>query len=140
VITSTVKGKLLAFAIFSLGIATGGVGSYVYETRVHTTAPDTADSGKRRMNAQRDVFNFYDYLGLNSDQRSQVSKILEETRGEYQKLAAQTRPQSTKLREESQNRIRELLTPEQKKKYDEWRSKQSRFRGQPPSPGPSGSK
>ena len=116
----SLKAKILVFAVFFTGIATGILIADFYQTRVTGTREDVS-TRDRDQRAQRDVSKFHDYLGLNEEQRQQVNKILEETRSEFQKLRNETQPRSQAIREESRAKIRALLTDEQRLKYDEFR-------------------
>ena len=62
-IARALKGKILVFAVFFIGIATGILIANFYETRVagQTGATDIRDRGG---NGQRDVSRVHDYLGL----------------------------------------------------------------------------
>ncbi|PYS06364.1 MAG: hypothetical protein DMG12_04310 [Acidobacteria bacterium] len=119
-IASTLKGKILVFAVFFVGIAAGVLVADVYQSRVTGTREDVT-TRDRAQRAQRDVSKFDDYLGLNEQQRQQVNKILEETRNEFQALRKETQPRFQAIQEESRVKIRALLTNEQRQKYDEFR-------------------
>ena len=119
-IASTLKGKILVFAVFFVGIAAGVLLADVYQTRVTGTREDVT-TRDRAQRAQRDVSKFDDYLGLNEQQRQQVNKILEETRNQFQALRQETQPRFQAIQEESRVKIRALLTDEQRQKYDEFR-------------------
>ncbi|HLH30572.1 MAG TPA: hypothetical protein VKY31_05180 [Terriglobia bacterium] len=122
-IERTVKAKALVFAIFMLGIGTGLFVSYIYTTRVaalSAAAPNTPDRTQR---AQRDVNKFYDYLGLNQEQRDQMRKIGEETRREFQDLRKETQPRYEAIQDASRAKIRSVLNDEQRQKYDDFRKR-----------------
>ena len=108
------KAKALVFAIFFIGIGTGVLIANFYTTRV-AGAPD------RNERAKRDINKFYDYLGLNAEQRDQVHKIGEETRHEFQELRKETQPRFAAIQEKSRVKIRAVLNDEQRTKYDEFR-------------------
>ncbi len=116
----SLKGKILVFAVFFIGIATGVLITDFYETRVAGMAPGTG-TRDRASRAVRDVSKFHDYLGLDQKQRQQVNEILDETRNEVRTLHKDTQPRFQSIQEESRARIRAILTEEQRKKYDEFR-------------------
>jgi len=124
-IARALKAKALVFAIFIVGIATGVLLANFYSTRLSTLAGSpaapAADRAQRTQTAQRDINKFYDYLGLNPDQREKVHKIFEETGHEFQDLRKETQPRFQAIQEESRGKIRAILTEEQRKKYDEFR-------------------
>jgi hypothetical protein len=115
------KAKILVFAVFFIGIATGLLIANFYTTRV-AGAPDT-NSQDRAQRAQRDINKFYDYLGLNPAQREEMRKIGEETRHEFRELRKETQPRFEAIQEQSRAKIRALLNDEQRRKYDEFRAK-----------------
>ena len=121
-IARSFKAKILVFAVFFVGIATGVLIANFYTTRV-ASAPDAANSQDRAQRAQRDVNKFYDYLGLNQTQREEMHKIGEDTRQQFRELRKETQPRFEAIQEESRAKIRALLNDEQEKKYDEFRKK-----------------
>ncbi len=116
------KAKILVFALFFIGIATGVLIANFYTTHV-AGAPDTTNSQDRAQRAQRDINKFYDYLGLNQTQREEMHKIGEETRREFREFRKETQPRFQAIQEQSREKIRALLNDEQRKKYDEFRRK-----------------
>jgi Heavy-metal resistance len=114
------KAKILVFAVFFIGIATGVLIANFYTTHV-AGAPDTTNSQDRAQRAQRDINKFYDYLGLNQAQREEMHKIGEETRREFRDLRQETQPRFKAIQDASRAKIREILNDEQLKKYDEFR-------------------
>ena len=131
-IARTLKAKALVFGIFIVGIATGVLLANFYSTRLSTLAGSPAvavpDRAQATQKAQRDINKFYDYLGLNPDQREQMHKIAEDTRHEFQDLRKETQPRFEAIQEESRGKIRAILNDEQRKKYDEFREKRRRER------------
>ena len=115
-IARSIKAKVLVFTIFFIGIGTGVLTANFYTARV-ASAPD------RTQRAQGDINKFYDYLGLNQEQRDQMHKIGEETRHEFQELRKETQPRFQAIQDESREKIRALLNDEQRTKYDEFRKK-----------------
>jgi hypothetical protein len=114
------KGKLLVFSVFFLGIVSGILMTYAWETRVSSSVIAGDVKSADREKADRDVNKFYDYLGLNQEQRVQVKQITEDSRPEFNKIFQQTRPQMEALQKQTRNQIRAVLTEDQKKKYDDF--------------------
>jgi len=123
-IARSLQGKFLVLAIFLLGGVFGWFAAGHYNTRVR----GASDSDNPRVKAQRDINRFHDYLGLSAEQREQVRQIMEAAGPEFRKLAEQTRPQYDALRQRNRARIREILTEEQRRKYDEWNARRDRSR------------
>ena len=116
------KAKILVFAVFFIGIATGVLIANFYTTHV-AGAPDTTNSEDRAQRAQRDINKFYDYLGLNQAQREEMHKIGEDTRREFRDLRKETQPRFQAIQDASREKIRQILNDEQLKKYDEFRKR-----------------
>jgi hypothetical protein len=117
-IARALKGKLLVFAVFFIGIATGILILNFYETRV--AGRDLRDNRDRGTADQRQT-RVHDYLGLNQEQRDMINAILEEGRLEVRKLRAESRPRIEAMEEATQNKIRAVLTPDQLTRYEEYR-------------------
>jgi hypothetical protein len=116
-IERTIKGKLLVFSVFFLGIVSGALMTYAWETRVSSAVSSVDVKSSDR--AKADVNKIYDYLGLSPEQRIQVKQITEDSRPEFNKIFRQTRPQMDAIQKQTRSKIRAVLTEEQKKKYDE---------------------
>ena len=137
-IAGALKGKMLVFSVFFLGIASGAILTNLWETRVSPSVVSGDPKSANRAKADRDVSKFNDYLGLTAEQKAQVSQILKDSRPEYKKIS----DQMDALRKQNRSQIRAILTDEQKKKYDDFNDKfDDKGRGnRQRSPGPSRSK
>ena len=113
------KGKLLVFAVFFIGIATGILITNFYETRV--AGRDLQGNRDRGTSALREANRVHDYLGLNQEQRDRINEILEEGRLEVRKLRMESRPKIEAMEEATQVKIRSVLTPDQLTRYEEYR-------------------
>jgi hypothetical protein len=120
-IARTIKAKVLVFAIFIVGITTGVLLGNLYTTRVMGSPGPAPDRTQQSQTAQRDINKFYDYLGLDQQQREQMHKIGEDTRHQFEELRKETQPRFVAIQEESRGKIRGILTEEQRKKYDDFR-------------------
>src|SRR5690242_16436551 len=125
----------MVFAVFFIGVITGGLAQNAYETRVNV-----ADSAPEKK-SQKEVNQTYDLLGLNADQRQQWTNIMRDSRPEFMKLVEENRkltapnqPKFDALQEQTRAKIRAILTEEQKKLYNDInerrRQRQSRPRPQ----------
>ena len=119
--TRTLQAKLLVLAVFLAGMLSGAVIANVYEERVQGDER-RVESNARNRDRERDHNHqsFEDYLGLTPEQRDQLSGILEESRDGYRELRARTRPEYQAIRDASRERIRGILTDEQRERYEEW--------------------
>ena len=135
VVARSLKAKALVFVVFFIGIATGVLIANFYQTRVSGNRGDNGDRTVRAQRAQRDVKSMHDYLGLDETQRSQVDKIMEDTRSRFRELQKQTQPQFAEIQEASRTQIRGVMNDEQRKKFDEFietQNKRRRPRNQQP--------
>lgn len=124
-IARSLKAKMLVFAVFFCGIATGVLITNFYESRV---AGSRFPEGNSRARAVRDVNKFHDYLGLTQEQRQQVTAILEASRDEFQKLRKETQPRFQAIQQQSREKMREIMTEDQRQKYDEFRKNRDKER------------
>src|SRR5687767_7987000 len=109
-IARALKGKLLVFGVFFLGIASGILINNFYEARV--AGGDIDEDRSRAGNGQRGTNRVHDYLGLTQEQRERVDAILEEERQEVRKLRAESRPRIEAIQEDAQTKIRAILSPD----------------------------
>ena len=113
---------------FLLGIILGGVGVYYF----------LWSSGRlahRGFNRDRAVAHFKKELDLSADQVEKIGAIFDETSQKVRDLQKQMEPQFQALHLETRGRIRQLLNPDQVKKFDElMRQADERHRRHAPSP------
>ena len=110
------KAILLVFAVFLLGIALGGVGTYaLVATRVLAARPQPPTLGR---DPRGTMARFTHELGLNPDQQKQIEAIFNETRARYGALHERLDPEYEQVRQEGRQKIRQMLTEEQKPKFE----------------------
>jgi len=108
------KAVLLVFVLFVLGIALGSVGTYLVTSRVLAARPQATlarNPGHMAM--------FTRDLNLTPDQQNQIQAILNDTRSRYAGLHEKLDPEYEQVRHESRVRIRQVLTPEQRPKFED---------------------
>jgi hypothetical protein len=109
------KAVGLLVVVFVLGLALGGVGTHAYFERVRAQA----DSHGRSDHAK--IFDdLTRELDLTADQQKQLSTILEENRARFQAIYEQVRPQYDAARVQGRDRIRAILTAEQRPKFEDF--------------------
>ena len=108
------KAVLLVSLVFVLGIALGGVGTYMVTTRVHAARPQAPVH-----NPANTMAMFTRDLNLNPDQQKQIEAILSDTRAHYAALHDKLDPEYEQVRHEGRERIRQLLTPEQRPMFED---------------------
>jgi Spy/CpxP family protein refolding chaperone len=108
------KAYLIVFVLFILGIALGSMGTYLVTMRVQAARPVSA--GDR---APSHMAMFTRDLNLTPDQQTQVQAVMNDTRAHYAELHQKLDPEYEQVRQQGRDRIRQLLTPEQRPKFEE---------------------
>jgi Spy/CpxP family protein refolding chaperone len=113
------KAIALLFLVLVLGIALGAVATTVvnrrvYGARLRVTVPGT--------DMTRPVARLTHDLSLTPDQVKQVSGILNDMQSKYDGIRQQIGPQIEDVRQRGREQIREVLTPEQRPKFEEYLS------------------
>src|SRR6266571_695259 len=119
--TSQTKAKLIVVSVFVIGFAAGALSLNLYQSLTSSDKKKDPPRGGtefllNRMNQR---------VGLTSEQQEQIKKILDETNDKYKALRVELEPKIkdfepkfNAVRQESRDRIRALLTPEQLPKYE----------------------
>jgi Spy/CpxP family protein refolding chaperone len=116
--------------VFLLGASLGGVVGYSFAHRsVLANAPMTPE--QRR--AQR-VEELTNTAGLTPDQKQQVEAILAQLHAEFKAVHQESDARIDQARQKGRSQIREILTAEQKPKFEEFLRKidEERKRNTPP--------
>lgn len=109
------KAFLIVLVLFVLGIALGSVGTYLVTIRVQAARLQTAPA----RNPGHTMAMFTRDLNLNPDQQSQIQAILNDTRARYAELHEKLDPEYEQVRQQGRDRIRQVLTPDQRPKFEE---------------------
>ncbi|HMJ25865.1 MAG TPA: hypothetical protein VK475_08555 [Pyrinomonadaceae bacterium] len=102
--------RIAAILIFVLGFAAGALALNGYQ-RWRT-------GGQTRRQAYEQVL---DRLKLNSDQKTQVQQIFGEARQQLQALRKESDPRVVQIRQQTDERLQKVLTPEQWKEFQQMR-------------------
>lgn len=111
------KASLWLAIVFVLGAALGGVLGYAFAHRSYaaTTVQLTAEQRRAQKRAQ-----LVQEVGLSGDQQRQITSILDQAHEEFQAIHAASDPQFDAVRQKTRDKIRQLLTAEQKPKFEEF--------------------
>jgi len=104
--------RVAALLIFVLGVAAGALGLNGYQRWSRSHAESTRQQRFERM---------LDRLQLNADQKTQVHQILSETREQLQNLRKESEPRFDAIRQQADERLQKVLTPEQWKQFQQER-------------------
>ena len=114
--------RVAAAVIFFLGFTAGILALNVYR------------GWARGPSGPRDRFEqFSQRLNLNEDQKTKVQQIFNDTREQLGTLRRESEPRVQQIRSQADERIRQVLSPEQWEQFQKMRSeRQRRGRGGPP--------
>jgi Spy/CpxP family protein refolding chaperone len=115
------KAIALLALVFILGIAIGALGLTLMNGRVYgarTNRP--AASRQQGAPGSRVVNRLTHDLDLTADQQKRLSEILANTQARYNAIRQQMNPQFDQARAEGREQIRQIMTPEQQTKLDEF--------------------
>ena len=116
------KATFFVGLIFLCGALTGAVATNLWvkaQTSVRAARADSPSATR-----VRSVEWFTQQLHLSPDQASQLTQILDETRTTFREKEEEI----GSIREQARNRIRAILTAEQRVKYEEMLTRQDRKR------------
>jgi Spy/CpxP family protein refolding chaperone len=115
-----------AAIIFVLGFTAGILALNVYRGWVRGGGPGREDRFEQLSNR----------LQLNADQKTKVQQILGDTREQLRALRKESEPRVTEIRQKTDERLQQVLTPDQWQRFqqmrDETRDKRGRGRGEGP--------
>jgi len=109
------EAALLVLVVFLLGVLLGGVGNHVWGERVWGKQIPAGQPTKGQI-----VSDLTRELQLTSDQQKQLAVIVDDTRAQWRTLYSTIEPEHERIRQQSRDRIRAFLTPEQKPKFEEF--------------------
>lgn len=109
---------LVVLCVFVLGGVTGASLDSAYRLKAGGP-PCREQRGGGGRGGHDDVFEHMRRdLDLSDEQAAQIRAILEQTRNEYRALRAEARPRYDRIRQSARERIRTLLTPQQRERFD----------------------
>jgi Spy/CpxP family protein refolding chaperone len=112
------KARLWLGLVFVLGLAIGGVFGYSFAHRSYaaTTAnPPTLSEPERR--AKR-VAELTKELGLTPEQGASIDNVIHQTHDAMKAIRDKSDADVDVLRQKAREQVRQLLTPEQRPKYE----------------------
>ena len=104
-------------AIFVLGFVAGMLALQAYGRWAHRRPPENRFD---QMATQ---------LKLNDDQKTKVQQIFTDTRQQLQNLRKESEPRVTEIRQQADQRLQQVLTPDQWQKFQQMRSEMRGRRG-----------
>lgn len=130
--------------IFLLAVSMLTIGAFAQQ---NPPPPGPQGGGRGPMSVDDQVKNLADRLNLTADQQAKIKPILEDSRSQMMKIRQDDslspedkRAKGRELREATNRKIREVLTDDQKKQFDDMlkemrdRQQQQQGGGAPPKP------
>jgi ATP phosphoribosyltransferase regulatory subunit HisZ len=115
---------ILVLAVFLLGAAVGGLGTYLVRARItasastHRPQPDHSPAALAAGRASR-VEKMTKDLGLSPEQQKLLDSVLAQMQTQYAAAHEQSVAQMDQVRKQGRELIRAILTPDQAAKFDE---------------------
>jgi len=112
------KAALWVGLVFVLGLALGGVSGYLFGHQKYTvtSAAPTDDAARRAQKVQE----LTKLANLTPEQSQQVDATISEIQGQIKTIRKTNEPQIDEVRHKGRERIRSILTAEQKPKFEEF--------------------
>jgi len=120
------KALALIVLVLILGVALGAVGHSLFDRRVLGARTQT------RTDQPRGVNRLTTELSLTPDQQKQLSAILTDMQHGFDGVRRQMDPQFDQIREQGHDQIRQILTPEQRPKFEDFLKRVSEERRRRP--------
>jgi flagellar basal body-associated protein FliL len=116
--STTRKAALWVGLVFLLGLALGGLGGYVFAHQKYTVtnAGPTTDAARRAQKVQE----LTTLANLTPEQSQKVDAIIADIQSQMKGIRKTLDPQLSEVREKGRDRIRAILTGEQKPKFEEF--------------------
>jgi len=113
------KALGLIFLVLALGIGLGAVGEVFVNQRV-LARPQVQVQNQTGRAPVRAVPRLTKELNLTPDQEKQLSSILTEMQDRFDGVRQQMNPQFDQIREQGRDQIRQILTPDQRPKFEDF--------------------
>jgi len=110
------EAAALFLVVFVLGVVFGVVGNHVWGQRVSGEQAPINDKPTRDQVIQ----DLTQRLQLTPDQQKQIAVAIDDTRARWQALYAPLDSPREQIRQEGRAKIREVLTPDQQVKFDDF--------------------
>jgi Spy/CpxP family protein refolding chaperone len=107
------EAAMLVIVVFFLGVLLGVVGNHLWGESVWGKQISAAHPTRDQL-----VSSLTRELQLNAEQQQQLGAIIDDTKAQIRAVYAPADAQREVLRQAGRNRIRAILTPEQKPKFE----------------------
>jgi Spy/CpxP family protein refolding chaperone len=114
------KALALIVLVLVLGVAIGAVGHSLFDRRVLGARAQPPAFLQPRPNPPRAVARMTTELTLTPEQQKQIGDILGDMQRRYDAVHDQMNPEFAQIREQGHDQIRQILTPEQRPKFEDF--------------------
>ena len=111
------KATLWLAIVFLMGVALGGVVDHTFSHHSYAAGRSAMSPEAKRAQKREQLTR---EVGLTPDQQKQILAILDEAQGEYKAVHDVMDPQIDAVRQKTRDKMRALMTPEQKPKLEEF--------------------
>jgi hypothetical protein len=117
--TNQANRKAIAWlvVVFVLGAALGVVGTYVVTTRVFAFGSNDHNPATQRAHY---IDRLDHELNLTADEQKQIDGVLTGVQARYDSIHQSVAPQYDQVRQDGRAQIRQILTPDQQPKFDDF--------------------
>jgi len=115
------KAMGLLILVFVLGVAIGAAGITIFNTRVYGDLRKPPQ--QQASTTTRTVARINQDLNLSADQQKQLAQILDSMQAGYNNIRQQMTPQFEQVRQQGREQIRQILTGDQRPKFEEYLQK-----------------
>ena len=109
-----------AVIIFVLGFAAGILALNAYRGWVRAAGPGRGENTFEQMSAR---------LQLNAEQKTKVQQVLSDTREQLRALRKESEPRDGEIRKQTDQRLQQILTPDQWQRFQQMRDEMRGRRG-----------
>lgn len=117
--------------VFASGTVVGAFGLHLYTAKTVTATSRKSPEEFRRVYVE----DLKSRLGLNAEQIVKLNTVLDQTRAQYKDVRDRMKPDMNRIKSEQIEKVNSMLTPDQQKKYEVFRTEQSDKAKQGPPPG-----
>lgn len=112
--------RIAVVVIFLLGFAAGILALNVYRGWVRAAGPGRGEDRFEQMSAR---------LQLNAEQKTKVQQVLVDTREQLRALRKESEPRVSEIRKQTDQRLQQILTPDQWQRFQQMRDEMRARRG-----------
>ena len=114
---------LYLILVFGSGVLVG-----IASNRLYSATTASAKNPKQSVAEFKKMYlaAMKDEVGASPEQVGEIAKILDDTRKKEEEFVAQEKPTQNRIQQDHIDQIKELLNPQQRIAYDNWRAARAR--------------